>query len=51
MRFCIKLIMVGVMALLSINAAMADGPKQVTIGYLNLVNAQLVTKSLGLVQG
>ncbi|HBC05993.1 MAG TPA: ABC transporter substrate-binding protein, partial [Rhodospirillaceae bacterium] len=30
--------------------AMADAPKTVTVGYLNLVNAQLVTKSLGLVQ-
>lgn len=30
--------------------AQADAPEEVTIGYLNLVNAQLVTKSLGLVQ-
>lgn len=28
----------------------AEKPKEVTVGYLNLVNAQLVTKSLGLVQ-
>jgi taurine transport system substrate-binding protein len=37
---------------LSIGAAQAQaaGPEEVTIGYLNLVNAQLVTKSLGLVQ-
>tara|TARA_B110000259_G_scaffold39880_1_gene45514 strand:- start:4226 stop:5233 length:1008 start_codon:yes stop_codon:yes gene_type:complete len=28
----------------------AAKPKEVTVGYLNLVNAQLVTKSLGLVQ-
>ena len=33
-----------------ITASLADAPKQVTIGYLNLVNAQLVTKNLGLVQ-
>jgi len=31
-------------------AAYADKPKEVTVGYLNLVNAQLVTKSLGLIQ-
>lgn len=30
-------------------AVQAEAPKQVTVGYLNLVNAQLVTKSLGLV--
>ena len=30
--------------------AYAQTPDEVTIGYLNLVNAQLVTKSLGLVQ-
>lgn len=37
---------------LSIGAAQAqaDAPEEITIGYLNLVNAQLVTKSLGLVQ-
>lgn len=37
---------------LSIGAAQAqaDGPEEITIGYLNLVNAQLVTKSLDLVQ-
>tara|TARA_B100000427_G_scaffold304043_2_gene288977 strand:- start:379 stop:1392 length:1014 start_codon:yes stop_codon:yes gene_type:complete len=32
------------------SAAMAEAPKKVTVGYLNLVNAQLVTKALGLVQ-
>ncbi|MGB3247201.1 MAG: ABC transporter substrate-binding protein [Sulfitobacter sp.] len=33
------------------SSAMAqDKPEKVTVGYLNLVNAQLVTKSLGLVQ-
>lgn len=31
-------------------AEAASKPEQVTVGYLNLVNAQLVTKSLGLVQ-
>ena len=30
--------------------AIAEKPKEVTVGYLNLVNAQLVTKSLGLIQ-
>lgn len=30
-------------------AAVAEAPESVTIGYLNLVNAQLVTKNLGLV--
>lgn len=35
---------------LTATSALADAPKKVTIGYLNLVNAQLVTKSLGLVQ-
>lgn len=34
----------------SANTVLATAPKKVTIGYLNLVNAQLVTKSLGLVQ-
>ena len=34
----------------STNTVLATAPKKVTIGYLNLVNAQLVTKSLGLVQ-
>lgn len=27
-----------------------EGPEEVTVGYLNLVNAQLVTKNLGLMQ-
>ena len=35
---------------LSSTIAYADKPEKVTVGYLNLVNAQLVTKSLGLVQ-
>lgn len=29
---------------------LGETPKSVTVGYLNLVNAQLVTKSLGLIQ-
>lgn len=47
------LILSAVTALgLSIGAAQAqaDAPEEITIGYLNLVNAQLVTKALGLVQ-
>lgn len=32
------------------SAVIVAKPKKVTVGYLNLVNAQLVTKSLGLVQ-
>jgi len=35
---------------LTTTAAAQDMPEKVTVGYLNLVNAQLVTKSLGLVQ-
>jgi len=31
-------------------ATAQDAPEEITIGYLNLVNAQLVTKNLGLVQ-
>jgi len=38
------------MAAIISTTAWAEAPKTVTIGYLNLVNAQLVTKSLGLVQ-
>jgi len=34
---------------ISTAAHAADGPKKVTVGYLNLVNAQLVTKNLGLI--
>ena len=33
-----------------VHPALAEDPQKVTIGYLNLVNAQLVTKNLGLVQ-
>lgn len=50
MRRYMKTLAVGAMMALSVTAAKADAPKEVTIGYLNLVNAQLVTKSLGLVQ-
>lgn len=35
---------------LATSAVAKDKPEKVTVGYLNLVNAQLVTKSLGLVQ-
>jgi taurine transport system substrate-binding protein len=37
-------------ALVASSAMAQDMPEKVTVGYLNLVNAQLVTKSLGLVQ-
>jgi taurine transport system substrate-binding protein len=37
-------------ALMASSAMAQDMPERVTVGYLNLVNAQLVTKSLGLVQ-
>ena len=37
------------MSLVSLPKALAEKPKEITIGYLNLVNAQLVTKNLGLV--
>jgi taurine transport system substrate-binding protein len=33
-----------------VQPTLAEGPEKITIGYLNLVNAQLVTKNLGLVQ-
>ena len=36
-------------SLISVPKALAEKPKEITIGYLNLVNAQLVTKNLGLV--
>jgi taurine transport system substrate-binding protein len=49
-----KTVVAGLAALaLSASTSMtfaADKPESVTVGYLNLVNAQLVTKSLGLVQ-
>ena len=46
-----KKLLLGLTSALALSsAAMAEAPEEVTIGYLNLVNAQLVTKSLGLVQ-
>jgi taurine transport system substrate-binding protein len=44
-------LMIGLLSCaLTLPAFADDKPEEVTIGYLNLVNAQLVTKSLGLVQ-
>ena len=37
-------------ASMAVAASAQEMPEKVTVGYLNLVNAQLVTKSLGLVQ-
>ncbi len=47
-----KKLLLGLASTLAMTSfAMAqEAPEEVTIGYLNLVNAQLVTKSLGLVQ-
>lgn len=46
-----KLLMTTLISAGLTTSAMAqDKPEKVTVGYLNLVNAQLVTKSLGLVQ-
>ena len=48
MRLISKLLVAGAMAVAPFTAAgAADKPETVTIGYLNLVNAQLVTKALG----
>ncbi len=41
---------IGLCLALAGSTALAAKPETVTVGYLNLVNAQLVTKSLGLVQ-
>ncbi|MFT5865982.1 MAG: taurine transport system substrate-binding protein [Gammaproteobacteria bacterium] len=42
---------IALSALLASTTAQAqDAPEEVTVGYLNLVNAQLVTKNLGLMQ-
>ena len=46
----IKSIITGLCMSMASSMALADKPEEVTVGYLNLVNAQLVTKSLGLVQ-
>ena len=34
---------------LALSAKASEKPKEITVGYLNLVNAQLVTKNLGLI--
>ena len=34
----------------AVQTARAEDPQKITVGYLNLVNAQLVTKNLGLMQ-
>ncbi len=47
MRTIPKLLLAGLLAATPFTAANADKPETVTIGYLNLVNAQLVTKALG----
>ncbi len=45
-----KKLLLGLASSLAMTAAAhADAPEAITIGYLNLVNAQLVTKNLGLV--
>jgi len=47
-----KKTLLGIVSALAMgSAAIAEeAPEEITIGYLNLVNAQLVTKNLGLVQ-
>lgn len=47
-----KNLLLGLTSSLALTSAAfaQDAPEEVTIGYLNLVNAQLVTKNLGLVQ-
>lgn len=50
MRNVLKLLAATAIAASLSTPAVAEKPAKVTIGYLNLVNAQLVTKSLGLVQ-
>ncbi|MFT5420951.1 MAG: taurine transport system substrate-binding protein [Candidatus Endobugula sp.] len=45
-----KVLTAGLCLSLMSSLVIAEKPKKVTVGYLNLVNAQLVTKSLGLVQ-
>ena len=47
MRTISRLLAVGLLAAAPLAPAQADKPETVTIGYLNLVNAQLVTKHLG----
>ncbi len=50
MRNMLRTIVISSCALaaLATSAAAQEKPKKITIGYLNLVNAQLVTKGLGL---
>ncbi|MFT6387230.1 MAG: taurine transport system substrate-binding protein [Cellvibrionaceae bacterium] len=50
MKQHLKSLTVSLCLSLGSSLAFAEKPKTVTIGFLNLVNAQLVTKSLGLVQ-
>lgn len=50
MKISFRKYAIGLCLALAGSAALADKPETVTVGYLNLVNAQLVTKSLGLVQ-
>lgn len=47
-----KKLLLGLTSSLAMTSAVLaqEAPEEVTIGYLNLVNAQLVTKNLGLVQ-
>ena len=50
MKQKLSLFIMSLSLVLMASDALAKKPKEVTVGYLNLVNAQLVTKSLGLVQ-
>lgn len=50
MKNLVKSLLVSASIAFAAGSASAEAPKSVTVGYLNLVNAQLVTKSLGLVQ-
>jgi taurine transport system substrate-binding protein len=50
MKIMRKALSASLLFALSTSIAQAEVPEEVTVGYLNLVNAQLVTKSLGLVQ-
>ncbi len=50
MKKSIKSITLGACLSILSGTVLAEKPETVTVGYLNLVNAQLVTKSLGLVQ-
>lgn len=50
MRRLMQRFMLGAGVTIALSTARAEAPKEITVGYLNLVNAQLVTKSLGLIQ-